>query len=139
MGAARGESARGYTGRERERESPISPAGKGIYIRASFLLKNILPKEKETVSSSSSARGKQRRVEEEEKEEGMKKGCASLGVYPRVQLPYSGQPLAVRAEPTPEQRKAPSKPVSRVSQSRVKQLSAFAPSPERKGKWAPAR
>lgn len=68
----------------------------------------------------------------------MKEGCASLGVHPRVQLPYSGQPLAV-LRANPQQRKAPSKPVSRVSQSRVKQLSAFAPSLEGKGKWAPAR
>lgn len=54
--------------RERKRE-PNFTGGKGdIHPRASFLLKNILPKEKETVSSSSTsaaratARGETRRT-----------------------------------------------------------------------------
>jgi hypothetical protein len=89
--------------------------------RVSFLLKNILPKE-----TGSSDDGVQRR---EERKETRLFGRRSLD-------PTSIQGSSPSPPFSPWQRKAPPKPVSRVSQSRVKQSSAFAPSPEKRGKWA---
>lgn len=98
----------------------ILPVGKGK--RASFPLKNILPKKE---------RDWKRQRGEQWRDRGEEGGTHFFGrVHPRVQLPYRSHPPR-RSQPAPEQRKAPSKPVSRVSQSRVKQLSAFAPSLER--------
>lgn len=59
-----------------------------------------------------------------------KKGRTSLGAYILVSDSHT-EAIPSPFSASPEQRKAPSKPVSRVSQSRVKQLSAFAPSLEK--------
>lgn len=87
---------------------------------ASFPLKNILSKAKETGKRQ---RGERASAEEDEKGEGR----TSLGAYILGSNFHTGAiPFAVLS-----QRKAPSKPDPRVSQSRAKQLSAFAPSLER--------
>ena len=89
-------------------------------MRALFLLKNISAKEKKTRRGSVTSSN-----ETEEKEEDRTSLNASIHVQLpcRRHPPYRSQSASSCANP--------SKPVPRVSQSQVKQLSAFAPSPER--------